>query len=337
MTHGVYTVANDVVYDQLVAFLNSVEVNAGADTPVCVIAYDERTDKIRAEIESRKNVTLLNDPGLFEPWEEFSGRVWKAHPKAMRVWEKQGIKGVYRIGMNRRYALFDPAAPFDKFIYFDADTLVLGPLDFVFERLEQHPFIVYDYQYKDPSHIYNLKSPKLYDVFDESRIRSEIFCAGFYAAQKGLFSNEQRDWLVSRLEEGDAEVLYYSAPNQSVLNYMVMRSGVPVHNLIFHLPEDQRTGNAATSTRFVMRDGTLYEDGKRRLTYIHYIGISSRAFNELCQGVNHGFPYRDVFLHYRYLHEPEKRPVLKGKPKPFGAPPSLMTRALQKVGLVKAK
>jgi hypothetical protein len=118
---------------------------------------------------------------------------------------------------------------------------------------------------------------------------------------------------------------------------MVMRSGVPVHNLLFHLPEDQRTGNAATSTRFVMRDGTLYEDGKRRLTYIHYIGISSRAFNELCQGVNHGFPYRETFLHYRYLHEPEKRPELKGRPKPFGAPPSLVTRALRKVGLVKAK
>lgn len=51
MTKGIYTVANDVVFDQLVALLNSIEVNVGTDTPVCVIAYDDRTEKVQAEIE----------------------------------------------------------------------------------------------------------------------------------------------------------------------------------------------------------------------------------------------------------------------------------------------
>ncbi len=53
---GIYTLANDVVYDQLVALLNSIEVNVGWDMPVCVIAYDDRLDKVRSEIEKRKNI-----------------------------------------------------------------------------------------------------------------------------------------------------------------------------------------------------------------------------------------------------------------------------------------
>ncbi|MDE5081962.1 MAG: sugar transferase, partial [Trichodesmium sp. St18_bin1] len=65
MTKGIYTVANDVVFDQLVALLNSIEVNVGTDTPVCVIAYDDRTEKVQAEIEKRKNVQFLDNPEIF--------------------------------------------------------------------------------------------------------------------------------------------------------------------------------------------------------------------------------------------------------------------------------
>ena len=34
---GIYTLANDRVFDQLVALLNSIEVNISPDIPVCVI------------------------------------------------------------------------------------------------------------------------------------------------------------------------------------------------------------------------------------------------------------------------------------------------------------
>ena len=60
---GIYTLANDVVYDQLVALLNSIEVNISPDIPVCVIPYDERLNQVKLEVNSRKNVTL------FDNWE----------------------------------------------------------------------------------------------------------------------------------------------------------------------------------------------------------------------------------------------------------------------------
>ena len=331
---GIYTVANDVVYDQLVALLNSIEVNVGADFPVCVIAYDDRLEKVIPEVDKRKNVQLLNDAKIFASWEEFSYQAWRGHPSALSIWKERGIQGVNRIGMNRRYCAFDQKSPFDKFVYFDADILVLNSLEHIFQQLENNDFVVYDFQYKDPTHIYNVNSPKLTQVFPQSRIESEIFCAGFYGGRKGLFTEEERNWLVEKLNSGEGEILYYSAPNQSLLNYMKMRLDIPVYNFALQLPSDQKTGCAVTSSHFQEQNHVLYDKGVR-LTYLHYIGLSSKLFARLCQGENIDFPYRDIFLHYRYLHEPEKRPQFQGKPKPYNAPPSLTTRILRKLGLAK--
>ena len=331
MTNGIYTLANDVVYDQLVALLNSIEVNAGA-VPVCVIAYDDRLEKVRAEVKSRANVELIEDKNLFAPWEEFTRQVWQTHPNALKEWQERGINGFYRIECNHRYFAFDPNSPFDKFIYFDADVLVLNSLDFIFEQLDLSDVAVYDFQYKDPSHIYNLQSPKLFEVFNESRVRSEIFCSGCFASKPGLFPKERRDWLVSQLDSGEAEILYIHAPNQSVLNYMVMRSQIPVYNFALNLPSDQKTGCSVTSPHFQMREGLLY-DKDVPLTYLHYIGLSAKLFAGICAGENLEFPYRDLFLHYRYLHEPHQRPQLVGKPKQYNRPPSLTTRVARKLGI----
>jgi hypothetical protein len=332
MTDGIYTLANDFVYDQLVALLNSIEVNAGRTFPVYVIAYDDKVERIQAEIATRPNVFLLNDSNLFKRWEDFSLEVWKAHPTALSLWQEKGISGVNRIGMNRRYCAFDLASPLERFIYLDADTLVLGPLEPVFSALDTHEFVTYDFQYKDPAHIYNLQSSKLLEIFDENRLKTEIFCAGFYASKKGLLGQEQRDWLVTKLQEGEAEILYTSAPNQSVLNYMVMRSQIPVHNLALHWSEQQRTGNAVTSSHFQMQDDVLYDRG-RRLTYLHYIGVSSSLFRRLCAGEDVDFSYRDVFLHYRYLHKPEERPQVLVQPKTPKETFNLAGRVLRKIGL----
>lgn len=335
MTNGIYTLANDVVYDQLVALLNSIEVNAGKDIPVCVIAYNDQLDKVRAEIEKRPNVTLLDNPELFARWEDFSFEVWQTHPNALQTWRDRGVSTrFYRVGENHRYCAFDLDSPFEKFIYLDADTLVMGPVDFIFKQLDESDVVVYDFQYKDPSHIFNVKSPKLYQVFPQERVESEIFCSGFYAAKRGLFNQEQRNWIVSQLQAGDAEVLYISAPNQSVLNYMVMKSNIAVYNVARHLPPGEATGNSVTSPHFKVQDNVLYDKG-HRLTYLHYIGLSSKFFNRLCAGENIDFPYRDVFLHYRYLHEPEKRPQFKGKPKAYNAPPSLAKRVMKKLGIAR--
>jgi hypothetical protein len=210
----------------------------------------------------------------------------------------------------------------------------MQPLDFIFDQLDHHDFVVYDFQYKDPSHIYNLSSPKLIEIFSQERINSEIFCSGFYASKRGMFPPEQRDWIISELQSGESDILYMSAPNQSVLNYMRMKNNVSFYNFALNLPTGAATGNAVSSLHFENIDQVLYDKGNR-LTYLHYIGLSSKLFSKVCNGENIDFPYRDIFLHYRYLHEPEKRPKFTTKAKAYNAPPSLGTKILRKLGLAK--
>lgn len=338
MMDGIYTLANDVVYDQLVALLNSIEANAGKAYPVCIIAYDDNLEKVRTEVARRSNVTLLEDQSLFEFWEDYSYDVWKTHPTALETWKDRGITTrFYRVGENHRYCAFDEAAPFDRFIYLDADTLVLGPISPFFDALD-HPgndFVVYDFQFKDPSHIFNLNSDRLISLFPQGQVSRDIFCSGCYAARKGCFSREQLTWLVSQLKEGDSDILYLGAPNQSVLNYMVTKSGLKVHNLAFHLPPEKVSGNSVTSSHFQAVNHVLY-DKEARLIYLHFIGISSKIFRRLCMGENLDFPYRDIFLHYRYLRDPQEQPQFVGKPVSYKPqPPSLSTRILKKLGLAR--
>ena len=61
MADGIYILANDVVFDHLVALLNSLEVNGAKDIPVCIIPYDDRMEKVRVEIAIRHNVTLFEN------------------------------------------------------------------------------------------------------------------------------------------------------------------------------------------------------------------------------------------------------------------------------------
>ena len=327
---GICTLGNDVVYEQLVALLNSIEVNQGQEMPVCIYPYDDNTERIAAEIAKRPNVQLYGDRQSMEKWDRFVRDVWDTHPTARQRWSQLGSQSYHRVGTHRRYCAFD--GPFDRFIYMDADTVLMSPVGSIFQQLNQNDWVIYDFQYKDLTHVYDVSSAKLKELFTSERLASEVFCSGFYAAKKDIFDAEKRNWLLSKLRGGEAEVLYPMAPDQTILNYMVMRSNLKVDNLAIDLSPAERTGNSVTSSHFEEKDGILYDGGKR-LTYLHYIGIPSKVFTRVCAGENLDFPYRDIFFHYRYLHEQEKRPKFQGKPKAYDAPPNLMSKVFKKLGL----
>lgn len=122
------------------------------------------------------------------------------------------------------------------------------------------------------------------------------------------------------------------APDQTIVNYMMMRSNYAIYNLALRKPKEEKTGCCVTSSHFTDKDHILYDRGKR-LTYLHYIGLSSRLFERVCAGENIDFPYRDIFLHYRYLSEPQKRPQFTSVAKPYLTVPSLGQKILSKLGL----
>ena len=123
---GICTLANDKVYDQLLALLNSIEANHGADIPVCIYPYDDNIEQITAEIAHRPQVQIYNDSDSIERWDQFFRDVWDAHPNAHQRRQERGFVPYYRFGHHRPFCAFD--GPFDRFLYIDADALLMALL-----------------------------------------------------------------------------------------------------------------------------------------------------------------------------------------------------------------
>ncbi|NDJ21890.1 sugar transferase [Nostoc sp. B(2019)] len=304
MTDGIYILGNDVVYDQVVALLNSIEANAGRKIPICIIPYNDRLDKVREEIAARDNVTLFENSAAIIYWDNFATQIWKNYPRAQKTWREWGFSELYELPMHRKFCAFD--GPFDKFIYFDADTLLMGPIDYVYEKLDSYDWVVNDFQYKsDLKYIFDGSPELLQQVFNQEKLQSQIFCAGWFASKKHIFSQDMLVDILNKLEAGEADVMALVAPDQSLFNYMVLRSRISYYNFAYH-DSDKATGNH-WSSNFDVVDNILYDQG-RRLTYLHYMSIGASTFTQLCAGEDVNVPYRDVFLHYRYLNSPEQRP-----------------------------
>jgi hypothetical protein len=306
MTNGIYILANDVVFDHLVALLNSLEINGAKDIPVCIIPYDDRLTKVRVEITSRHNVTLFENTDSILFWEDFAIQVWTSHAKAQKVWQAKGWKPVHCLGMHRKFCCFD--GPFDKFIYFDCDTLLMGSLDYIYQKLDGFDWVANDFQYKsDLNYVFDLSSQKLADIFDCERLESQLFCAGWFASKKGVLNRHNSVKMLEYLRAGESEILSVRGTDQPLFNYLVARCKISFYNFAYSQPE-QVTGNH-WSSQFDAIDNVLYDKG-RRLTYLHYMSISAAKINQLCAGEDVEMPYRDVFLHYRYLNSPETQPKL---------------------------
>ena len=306
MADGIYILANDVVFDHLVALLNSLEVNGAKDIPVCIIPYDDNLKKVLVEIATRPHVNLFenNDSIIF--WEEFATQVWTSHAKAQKIWQAKGWKLVQCLEMHRKFCCFD--GPFDKFVYFDADTLLMASLDYIYQKLDEFDWVANDFQYKsDLNYIFDLSSPKLPHFLNIDRLQSHIFCAGWFASKQGIFNRNNCTQFLEKLTLAEVEIMSSRGADQSLLNYLVARCKISFYNFAYAQPE-QVTGNH-WSSQFDIVNNVLYDKG-RRLTYLHYMSICAAKFARLCAGEDVDIPYRNVFLYYRYLKSPEKQPKL---------------------------
>ncbi|MBE9185740.1 sugar transferase [Microcoleus sp. LEGE 07076] len=306
MRKGIYILGNDVVFDHLVALLNSLEVNGAQDIPVCIIPYDDNLKKVRSHISSLHNVTLFDNTDSIDFWEDFATQAWTSHKKAQQVWQAKGWRQVHCLGMHRKFCCFD--GTFDKFVYFDADTLLMGSLDAIYHKLDEFNWVANDFQYKsDLNYVFDLSSEKLAEVFQIENLESQIFCAGWFASKKGILNRHNSAELLKKLTSGEAEILSLRGTDQPLFNYSVARSAISFYNFAYHQAA-RVTGNH-WSSQFDVIDYVLYDKG-RRLTYLHYMSISAAKFTRLCAGEDVEIPYREVFLHYRYLNSPEKLPKL---------------------------
>jgi len=312
-SYGIYTIANDVVYDQLVALLNSIEVNIGENIPVCIIPYDERLTRIKQEIATRDHVSLYDNRESIQRWENFAREVWSAHPLTQQ--KRFAALADVRVKQQRRYAAFD--GPFDKFVVYDADCLAMHPLDRVFAKLETYDFVFDDWEHKKPTEVAALdfNAVKKSGLFQVEELRSKLHCSSFWGSKRGLFNAEELADLQERLIN-QKEVNWIRGISEAFLfTYMTLWGDHSLFNFTLSPNPQDRTGNCADADQFIERDKVLYnKEGLKPIHRIHYMNYSSTDFTRLCQGEDVNLYHQDLFLYYRFLKEPDQKPSELKKP-----------------------
>ncbi|BAZ31831.1 hypothetical protein NIES4074_43040 [Cylindrospermum sp. NIES-4074] len=305
---GIYTLANDVVCDQLVALLNSIEVNVSPDIPICIIPYDEQLDRVQQEINSRKHVTLYENRDSIQRWDNFAEQVWANHPEVKQI--TLSYNPWYKSPLLRKLCVFD--GDFDKFVFYDADSLAMKPLDNLLEKLETYDFIFDDWEHKKSIEdaALNLEIIEQSGLYQINDVREKLHCSSFFGSKKGIFSPLEIEYLQNLLiEKGEIEWIPRCWDDAFLFNYMTLRCNRQLFNFTLSPNGQDKTGNCANADPFVNIDNVLYnQDGLKAIHRIHYMGYSSRDFANLCQGEDVNIPYQHEFLHYRFLKQPELRP-----------------------------
>ena len=306
---GIYTLANDVVLDQLIALLNSIEVNVGAQIPVCIIPYDDRLTQVKREIADRPYVSLFENSDAIHRWETFAQEIWAAHPQGSQKSSASLVK--VRRHAQRRYAAFDGG--FEKFVVYDADCLAMKPLDDVFAKLEHYDFVFDDWEHAKPESVAALKFPQVEQAMQltAAEIRSQIHCSSFFGSTQGLFNLQKLSELKQKLVE-QREVDWINGVSEAFLfSYLTLRGEYSLFNFTLSPNRQDRTGNCADADPFVEKDQILYNaDGLKPIHRIHYMNYGAEKFARLAQGEDVGMQYQEMFLLYRFLKNPHQKPPI---------------------------
>lgn len=331
---GIYTLANDVVYDQLVALLNSIEINLSQDIPVCIIPYDHQLEKIKQEVACRPNLTIFECQSSIQYWEDFYRQVWNAHPKAHQ--KIQGHPKWYKKNnLFRKMCTFD--GQFEKFVFYDADSLAMSPLDRVLDKLENYDFVFDDWEHKKPTPVASLNFSLIENEISlsEEQVRSKIHCSSFFGSKIGVFGKDEREILKANLLENQEYTWINDLSlwcDADLFNYMTLRCDRSLFNFTLSPNAQERTGNCANADSFVNINNVLYnKDGLKPIHRLHYMSYPASDFFRLSRGEDVNILYKDEFLYYRFLKEPEQRPKHLKSPSLILKTNRLINKTLKKI------
>lgn len=313
---GIYTLANDVVCDQLIALLNSIRVNVDPNIPICIIPFDDRLDRIKEEISLRPdNVTLFEDKTSIDRWEKFACDFANSYSQIQR---KQSHPRWYKGKLHRKFVAFN--GPFERFIFFDADSLAMKPCEDVFDKLKTYDFVFDDWEHAKSTNNAALNIPLIEStgMFTESEIRPKLHCSSFWGSKRGIFNTEELALLEQYITtQGEGAWVNSQGwwDDAFLFNYMTLRSGRSLFNFTLSPNGQERTGNCANSDPFINVDQVLYnKDQLKTIHRIHYMGYSSNDFTRLCKGEDVDIRYKDIWLYYRFLDYSEQRPSILKSP-----------------------
>jgi hypothetical protein len=286
---GVYFLANDVVLDRAIAFLNSFR-RFNESMPLCLIPYANDLDQL-LRLQSRYDFTIWSgDPALLRTCDEMSRSFHgpqRTEPKYRKLaaWEGE----------------------FDEFIYLDCDTVILRDVSPVFKLLGSAGFVT---GYSD---IPSARHLVWHDSIYQAGVLSEDQIA--YAAGTGLVASRKEHLRFAEVRRRLAAALsliphmYLDTCDQPLLNYLIVSSGLPRTSLAVNAASgDTDTGIEWWAGVPVgeVRDGQIVSPQSPPILMVHWAGFwyqegRDRIQSELPHLDLAALPNQDLWDYYRNL------------------------------------
>jgi hypothetical protein len=281
MRRGVYFLANDVIIEQALAFLNSFR-RYNPTIPLCLVPFALDADLVR-DLADRYDFSVWADDAMLRHCDDISRQFH--HGTAM--------------GQYRKLAMW--TGPFEQFVYIDADTVVLEPIDFVFDHLQTYDFVT------SHSDIVGIRRWVWHDsIYQTGQLtdRQIAYAAntGFLASAAGLIDPRQ---VLLGLDAPLALAPHMEliCAEQPLLNYLIVTSGRPYSSLSViaestqdaDIPLEQWAGHDIGR----VESGRLISSRVRRTLLVHWAG----QWQPVRQGGG-TVPYHDLWYHYRSMAGP---------------------------------
>lgn len=274
MNRGVYFLANDNVYEQSIAFLNSFRVH-NPYIPLCLIPYDNEFSRIES-LSEKYNFQILNDPEAFNACDDISLQFHE-----------------YPLGTYRKLICWQGC--FDEFVYIDVDTVVLDKVDFVFQFLNVSS--IFTSHSNIPSIVMWVWKNSIYGCGLLSGKQIQYAAnTGFIVSRKGTLSvglaqSKTQDALLLK------QHMELSCMEQPFLNYLIVTSVIDyssLTNMAHEIDSNEfKFEYWAGIPGGTVKDGAFTTPTKYKYFLMHWAGLWKRGFE--------GLPYKDLWLHYRNL------------------------------------
>lgn len=196
---AIYCIGNDRVYDWLVALLRSIRVHEGAERTVILIPFDDNVERVRS-LADEFNLVVLDDDRL--AWLDELGRRLKPDS-----W-------VGAHAMRKLIVFFGPA---DRFLFVDADAVLLAPVGDLFDAIAKGEN---DFYFLDEDIEEAYRPGPWRDALVAAGARG--FNSGIFGSRTGLLTEDEIEGSLDAALEVQCE--FVSRYEQSFMNYLVHTS-----------------------------------------------------------------------------------------------------------------
>lgn len=223
---GIFTLANDAVYEWSLAFLRSVARNSGG-LPVTIIPFDDNCSRL--ERLAREHGAEIWDPELLDDLDELGARCYPTSPKNQHLF--------------RKFAAFHGA--YEEFVFFDSDIVVRTDFEPLLEYLTSQTDLIVDCHFS-PDAVYR-PGP-----FRQRRIAEGARCfnSGFFMSTAGLAPLDELHASMGKLLPNLGD-LAPGVGDQPFVNFWAEEAGLSVVAIDELAPELSRETWAGLQKKYI--------------------------------------------------------------------------------------